>query len=68
MIFITDDDVVLETVPKEGCEGCYFNKGCIDCDSPLPACIRFTTSFIWKPISNKTKKKLMSLLTNKEIK
>lgn len=67
MIFITDDDVVLETVPKEGCEGCYFNiKNRFDCDRPLLECVLFDTTFIWKPMSNKTKNKLMSLLTKKE--
>ena len=69
MIFITDEDVVLETVPKEGCGGCYFNiKGGFECDSPFHRCCDFGNPIIWKPISNKTKKKLMSLLTKKEIK
>ena len=68
MIFITDEDVVLETVPKEGCGGCYFNiKGGFECDSPLPdICSVFGKPITWKPISNKTKNKLMSLLTKEE--
>jgi hypothetical protein len=57
MIFITDDDVVLETVPKGGFE----------CDSPFHRCCDFGNPIIWKPISNKTKKKLMSLLTKKGV-
>ena len=68
MIFITDDDVVLETVPKDDCEGCYFNKGGFECDRPLHRCCEFGNPIIWKPISNNTKNKLVSLLTNKEIK
>ena len=66
MIFITDDDVVLETVPKKICKGCHFNMKGELCYSPLDSCSLNGVSFIWKPISNKTKNKLMSLLTKKE--
>ena len=66
MIFITDDDVVLETVPKEGCGGCYFYMNDEWCYSQLDSCSLNRVNFVWKPISNKTKNKLMSLLTKKE--
>ena len=66
MIFITDDSMVLETVPKEVCECCYFNINGERCYSPLDSCSLNGVNFIWKPISNNTKNKLMSLLTNNE--
>ena len=67
MIFITDDSVVLEAVPKEDCKGCYFNTSSERCYSPIDYCSLNGVNFIWKPISNKTKKKLMSLLTKKGV-
>ena len=65
MIFITDDDVVLEAVPKEDCKGCYFNTSSERCYSPIDYCSLNGVNFIWKPISNKTKKQV-NVIINKE--
>ena len=58
LIYITDDGVVLEAVSKEDCKGCYFWEKDGDCNRPVDSCHLYRIPFIWKPITDKTKKLL----------
>ena len=58
LIYITDDGVVLEAVPKEDCKGCYFSEMGCSYNRPLDVCSVYGRSIIWKPITAETKKLL----------
>ena len=67
MIFITDDDVVLKQFPKKVAKVAILTKVVLN-DSPFidVAGNFWKSNYLERPISNKTKNKLMSLLTKKE--